>query len=66
MEKISNLKFFSETRVVKFIWEKIRGLKIDSEKIRGLKMLSFSEENTPGGYSPIKNDRPLRINFIQI
>ena len=34
--------------------EKIRGLKIYSEWIKGLKILGFSEENTPGGYSPIK------------
>ena len=52
MEKIRGLNFFSEIRGVKFIWEKIRGLKIYSEKIRGLKILGFSEENTPGGYSP--------------
>ena len=39
--------------------EKIRGLKIYSEKIRGLKILGFSEENTPGGYSPSKMITPL-------
>ena len=43
MEKIRGLKFFSEIRGVKFIWEEIRGLKIYSEKIRGLKILGFSE-----------------------
>ena len=39
--------------------EKIRGLKIYSEKIRGLKILGLSEENTPGGYSPLKMSAPL-------
>ena len=43
--------------------EKIRGRKIYSEKIRGLKNLGLSEENTPGGYSPIKMSAPLgKIN----
>ena len=51
--------FFCEIRGVKFIWKKIRGLKIYSEKIRGLKILGFSEENTPGGYSPLKMTTPL-------
>ena len=58
MEKIRGLKFLSEIRGVKFIWEKIRGLKIVSEKIRGLKILGFSEENTPGGYFPLKMTAP--------
>ena len=39
--------------------EKIRGLEIYSEKIRGLKILDLSEENTPGGYSPLKMSAPL-------
>ena len=38
--------------------EKIRGLKIYSEKIRGLNILGFSEEDTPGGYSPLKMTTP--------
>ena len=59
MEKYKGLKFFNEIRGVKFIWEKIRGLKIYSEKIRDLKILGFSEENTPGGYSPLKMTAPL-------
>ena len=50
--------FFSEMRGVKFIWKKIRGLKIYCEKIRGLKILGFFEENTPGGYSPLKMTAP--------
>ena len=29
------------------------------EKIRGLKILGFSEENTPGRYSPLKMTAPL-------
>ena len=58
MEKIRGLKSFSEIRGVKFIWEKIRGVKICPERIRGLKILGFSEENTPGGYSPIKMTAP--------
>ena len=41
MEKIRGLKFFSETKGVKFIWERIRGLKIYSEKIKGLKIWAF-------------------------
>ena len=45
-------EIFIEIRGVKFIWEKIKGLKIYPEKIRGLNILGFSEENTPGGYSP--------------
>ena len=49
----------SEIRGVKFIWKKIRGLKIYPEKIRGLKILGLSEENTPGGYSPLKMSAPL-------
>ena len=62
------LIFFCEIRGVKFIWKKIRGLKIHSEKIRGLKIhsekirvlkiLGFSEESTPGGYSPLKMTTP--------
>ena len=51
--------FFGEIRGVKFLSKKIRGLKIYSEKIRGLKILGFSEENTPGGYSPLKMTAPL-------
>ena len=39
------------------LYGKIRGLKIYSEKLRGLKILGFSEENTPGGYSPLKMTR---------
>ena len=58
MEKIRGLKFFSEIRGVKFIWKKLRDLKIFSEKIRGLKNLGFFEENTPGGYSQIKMIAP--------
>ena len=58
MEKIRGLKFLNEIRGVKFIWEKIRGLKIYSEKIRGVKILGFSEENAPGGYSPLKMTTP--------
>ena len=42
-------EFFSEIRGVKFIWEKIRYLKI----------LGFSEENTPDEYSPLKMTAPL-------
>ena len=53
------LKILSEIRGVKFIWEKIRGLKIYPEKIRDLKIFGFSEENTPGGYSPLKMTTPL-------
>ena len=33
-------------------WSK--GFQIYMEKIRGLKILGLSEENTPGGYSPLK------------
>ena len=46
-------------RDLKFLDKKIKGLKIYSEKIRGLKILGFSEENTPGGYSPLKMTAPL-------
>ena len=46
---------------VKFIWKNIRGFKIYSEKIMGLKILGFSEENTPGGYSPLKMTVPLEV-----
>ena len=35
-----------------------------SEKIRSLKMLGFSEEKTPGGYSPLKMTTPLRWSNI--
>ena len=28
--------------------------KFTPKKIRGLKIMSFSEENNPGGYSPLK------------
>ena len=52
-------EFFCEIRGVKFIWEKIRGLKIYSENIGGLKILGFSQENTPGGYFPLKMIAPL-------
>ena len=45
-------KFLYWNKGCQIYMEKIRGLKISSEKIRGLKILSFSEENTPGGYSP--------------
>ena len=51
----------SEIRGVKSLMEKIRGLKICSEEIRGFKILGFSEENTPGGYSPLKMSAPLGI-----
>ena len=45
--------------------EKIRGMKIYSEKkMRGLKILSFSEENTPGGYSTLKMTSPLEKQRI--
>ena len=53
------MNFFSEIRGVKFIWKKIRVSKFTPEKIRGLKILGFSEENTPGGYSPLKMTAPL-------
>ena len=39
--------------------EKRWGTKIYSEKIKGFKILGFSEENTPGGYSPLKMIAPL-------
>ena len=39
-------------------------LKIYPEKIRSLKMLGFSEEKTPGGYSPLKMTTPLRWSNI--
>ena len=52
------LKLLSEIRGVKFISKKIRDLKIYSEKIRGLKILELSEENTPGGYTPLKMSGP--------
>ena len=60
------LKFLSEIRGVKFIWEKIRGLKIYLEKIRGLKILDFFEENTPGGYSPLKMTTPLGLAMTYV
>ena len=49
------LKFQSEIRGFKFIWEKIRGLKI----------LGFSEENTPGGYSPLKMTPKMSVGVVQ-
>ena len=48
----------NEIRGVKFKWTKIRGLKIYSERNKGLKMLGFSEENTSGGYFPLKMTAP--------
>ena len=44
--------------------EKIRGLKSYSEKIRGLKILGLSDENTPGGYSPLKMSAPLTPQVV--
>ena len=58
MTRFGSEFFFCEIRGVKFIWKKIRGLKVYSENKRGLKILGFSEENTPGGYSPLKMTTP--------
>ena len=44
-------------RGLKFSGKKIRGLKFLGENLRGESLtnfLGFSEENTPGGYSPLK------------
>ena len=48
--------FFSEIKGVKFIWE----------KIRGLKMLGVPEENTPGGYSPLEMTAPLQVSSAKL
>ena len=45
MEKIRGLKYFSEIRGVKFVWEKIRGLEIYTEKIRGFKAYATSSSS---------------------